>query len=75
MAEKMPVKVGVSMKLQYFIFNFYAYILTGDSGGPMSAQGIQIGIVSWGVYCGHRNYPGVYTNVTFFRDWIDSVLW
>lgn len=72
MAAKTPVKVIVSIKL--FKFNFHAYISTGDSGGPMSAQGIQIGIISWGVHCGHREYPGVYTNVSQFREWIDSVL-
>ncbi|XP_051176614.1 trypsin-like [Leptopilina boulardi] len=44
---------------------------SGDSGGPLvSPQKIQIGIVSWGIACGTRGYPGVYSNVMYYRDWI-----
>lgn len=33
------------------------------------------GIVSWGEECAHEKLYGVYTNVTYFRDWIiESIL-
>ena len=47
----------------------------GDSGGPLmvaenGTDWHQIGIVSWGIGCGSTGYPGVYTKVSVFRDWI-----
>ncbi|EFX77154.1 trypsin [Daphnia pulex] len=46
----------------------------GDSGGPLftgtGASAVQHGIVSWGQGCALAGYPGVYTQVSFFLDWI-----
>jgi secreted trypsin-like serine protease len=44
----------------------------GDSGGPLVRQAaedewVQVGIVSWGLGCARKNYPGVYTQVSTFR--------
>ncbi|XP_062974843.1 ovochymase-2 [Elgaria multicarinata webbii] len=49
---------------------------TGDSGGPLvcpsedSSYYTLNGIISWGFGCGRKGYPGVYTNVASFADWI-----
>ncbi|KAK7604020.1 hypothetical protein V9T40_004293 [Parthenolecanium corni] len=48
----------------------------GDSGGPLiiSTGGNYkyelAGIVSWGVGCGRPGYPGVYTRVNRYLDWV-----
>jgi len=51
----------------------------GDSGGPAFVQCsdsnvILAGIVSWGYGCALRDYPGVYTRVSYYRSWILSAL-
>lgn len=47
----------------------------GDSGGPLLVQlpnrrWSVVGIVSWGVRCGEPNYPGIYTRVDAYAQWI-----
>lgn len=42
----------------------------GDSGGPLLYKGLVIGLVSFGYSCGHRYYPGVYTKISHFTNWI-----
>ena len=44
----------------------------GDSGGPMVCGPYLCGIVSWGHGCARPNYPGVYTQVSYFVDWIKN---
>lgn len=49
----------------------------GDSGGPLVVPDgddgwLQAGIVSWGIGCAQPGYPGVYTRVTQFYDWVEE---
>jgi trypsin len=45
----------------------------GDSGGPLiNRSGVLVGIVSWGMGCGVKGKPGVYTRVSQYRDWIEK---
>ncbi|KAA8582687.1 serine protease 27 [Etheostoma spectabile] len=50
----------------------------GDSGGPLVAKKgsvwIQGGIVSYGESCGLPRIPGVYTRVSQYQDWINSII-
>ncbi|PZC80610.1 hypothetical protein B5X24_HaOG200408 [Helicoverpa armigera] len=42
----------------------------GDSGGPLLYKGLVAGIVSFGYSCGHRYFPGVYTKVSHYTNWV-----
>ncbi|UXI15019.1 hypothetical protein NH340_JMT00962 [Sarcoptes scabiei] len=51
----------------------------GDSGGPLFWTNATdhhfhlLGIVSFGIYCG-RVFPGIYTDISHYRDWITANL-
>lgn len=42
----------------------------GDSGGPLFQNGTLLGLTSWGIGCANKNYPGVYTQVSNYIDFI-----
>ena len=50
---------------------------TGDSGGPGvwiddDNRAFAIGITSWGNGCAREGFPGVYTRITKYLDWITA---
>lgn len=53
---------------------------SGDSGGPLMLvrdrnHWFAAGVVSYGLGCGRKDWPGVYTNITTYYDWIkDTIL-
>jgi len=52
---------------------------SGFGGGPLAVQAqdgsySQIGILSFGRGCANKGYPGVYTRVTSFLDWIQETI-
>jgi hypothetical protein len=48
----------------------------GDSGGPLVSNHDGVlyltGVVSWGNGCGSSGYPGIYTKVSAYVDWIEG---
>ncbi|KAB0797725.1 hypothetical protein PPYR_08718 [Photinus pyralis] len=47
---------------------------SGDSGGPLVCQGNLVGIISSGRQCGDIRFPGVYSDVAFFGNWIQGAM-
>lgn len=46
---------------------------SGDSGGPLLVNGVQVGIVSWSIKpCTVAPFPGVFTATSFYVDWISE---
>lgn len=54
----------------------------GDSGGPLQVvldnpycMYSVVGVTSFGKFCGFKNSPAVYTRVSSYVPWIESVVW
>ena len=51
----------------------------GDSGGPLVCQegstAVQYGVVSWGIDCARRGYPGIYATLAGpITEWIYEII-
>ena len=44
----------------------------GDSGGPIFKDNVLYGVVSSGIGCAQEGYPGVYTDVQKYKDFINQ---
>lgn len=49
--------------------NYYSYFRT-CSGGPLVCDGTLVGVTSNGRGCAIENYPGIYIDVNYYRNWI-----
>ncbi|KAK0085947.1 hypothetical protein PV325_004190 [Microctonus aethiopoides] len=53
----------------------------GDSGGPLQILHPSyclyelVGITSFGKLCGILKYPSVYTSISYYLEWIESIVW
>ena len=76
--ERMPVKVGEGMVCAVARSGARHKVFTcrGDSGGPLvrivGKREELIGVTSWSMGCGFKDYPSVFTDVTKYRAWIDA---
>jgi secreted trypsin-like serine protease len=54
----------------------------GDSGGPLQVvlekpycMYSVVGVTSFGKFCGFKNSPAIYTRVSSYIHWIESIVW
>ena len=58
------------LQIEYMMANI-TKLSTDVTGAGMPCQ---VGIVSFGIGCGRRNVPGVYTKVAAYESWIEDVI-
>ncbi len=74
------VKVSFDYKFKFYksIYWFFIDTCQGDSGGPLMAfvnnVWVLAGITSSGEGCAQPGFPGIYTRVSAFISFIDSII-
>lgn len=43
--------------------------------GTNSPMNMVVGVTSFGINCGQKNRPGIYTKVFPFIQWIENIVW
>lgn len=81
-AGKRRLLTGVKDDSQMCAGNGKIDTCQGDSGGPLQIRNAEyqtgytiIGITSFGKPCILTNKPGVYTRVSHYIEWIESIVW
>lgn len=49
-------------------------ICAGDIGGPLVVNGQLIGVASWTIGCGSWRFPGVFTRVSHYANWLQRTI-
>lgn len=63
----------IQVILKAFCFRELFCIAFRVTGGPLLVNNVQVGIVSWSVKpCGVPPFPGVFTDVSRYVDWIEN---
>nr|CAD7424302.1 unnamed protein product [Timema monikensis] len=65
-------KDSCSIGAMWELTPIFIFFTQGDSGGPLVCDGVLTGAVSWGTKCAEADSPGVYTDIHYFRTWIEQ---
>lgn len=74
---------SLKLSICHLFFFCFFFLSQGDSGGPLQillpdnkCVYSVLGVTSFGpASCGFKNSPSVYTRVSSYLDWIESIVW